>query len=62
MIYNKLSQKWKLGLGIGLISFGGAFSLTAGLMAIPGMGLESLKFINSVEKQIDVILPKINMF
>lgn len=58
MIYNKLSKKWKLGLGIGLVSFGGAFTLTAGLMTIPGMGLESQKFINSVEAQIDRILPK----
>ncbi|AGM25555.1 hypothetical protein [Spiroplasma chrysopicola] len=57
-MFNNLSKKMKV---IWLSSLAGVMTLFFVLgigFSIPGMGLESLKFINSVEKQIDEKIPK----
>ncbi|QHX36601.1 hypothetical protein [Spiroplasma sp. BIUS-1] len=41
-----------------ILSFVGFFSFLSTLMILPGMGIESLTFINSVEKQIKRIMPE----
>jgi hypothetical protein len=53
-----LGRKMMIILASALFGFLGLWFLLATCLTIPGQGLESLKFIKSVEKQIDRVIPE----
>ncbi|AGR41182.1 hypothetical protein [Spiroplasma taiwanense] len=57
-LFKKFSTKSKKIMGISILTSVSFFWLLSLILTIPGMGIQSLQFISSVEKQITKIMPK----
>ncbi|AHI52943.1 hypothetical protein [Spiroplasma culicicola] len=57
-MFKKYNNKKRRIIGFSIIAATAAFGVTSTALTIPGVGLQSLKLINSVEKQIKKIMPK----
>ncbi|QHX36242.1 hypothetical protein STIUS_v1c06880 [Spiroplasma sp. TIUS-1] len=57
-MFKKLSNKKRRIIGFSVMGATVAFGLTTTLMIAPGMGMESLMFIKSVERELKQITPK----